>query len=450
MLPGVVLLAAAGCGEGSARAPAVAVERAEVITQTVHAGDQATVSVSVEPSSICALRGLGTSDLPVYADIRGVATFSTILSEGGDQADLSLECASPQGNRSTVHPITLRAVPDAEKTSAPTAWLEDLPYPGRSVGPLTEDPELVTTKRLQELGLPLKPDRTRSPGAYARWLEQVSKPSTLVEGPGVETSFVNTISQGNVSDVYAGYVTSGYAGVSSPAFDQASVTWLVPQLSALPVGFYSSSTWAGIGGINNQPPDVAFPQTGTTQSENCAQTSRGTICTVADSLWYEYFPAMSASWGGVVAGDKISANVYFADAAGNLNWQSNTAQFVVQKTQHGSGLLTTFQHQLAPPANPIYPYGPTQPYKDSSEWIMERPVKNGNKTDLAKFATTTFSNPQGGLNASPWGFGFADANAQTQFLNMTNSCLAGRCPLATVSSPINNNTAFTVTWNAVR
>lgn len=429
VLPGIACLWTVSCGNARTGPSPTSIERPEVVHQTVHAGSETPVFLHVEPSSICKLHSTGLQDIPVYGDVRGVATFSTLLRDVNARAELSLECTSPRSGKVVVHSIALRAVPDDQETSAPTADLEQTPFPGRTVAALADHQE-----------------------------QRASKTSTLVETQAApQTGVVNAISQGNPSDKWAGYVTSDYAGTSGVQFTEASGSWTVPTLSRVPntsSGFWDSSAWVGLGGMINTPADVAFPQLGTTHWVSCGINRFGFLqCSTFYFAWVEYFPANSQAVVNLAPGDQISAQVYFVNGAGDPDPAGTSAALILQRTAVSNGVTTTFRSVLSPPPNNNYnPPLNTQPYKDSAEWIMERPMNNGSLTSLARFSDTTFSYPSGQLNQYPWSFGFADGDAQTESIEMDSAGFINGVyqsyPLATVSAPFNNGTAFTVHWNA--
>src|SRR5262245_14942958 len=106
----------------------VTIKSADLIRQTIHAGEQADVFVRVEPRSRCTVRGAELDALVVFSDGRGVATFFVYADKAGATLDLSLTCTDrAQLSQPVQYPIQVTSVADEEETRAPTAWLNDLP-----------------------------------------------------------------------------------------------------------------------------------------------------------------------------------------------------------------------------------------------------------------------------------------------------------------------------------
>jgi hypothetical protein len=422
-------------------------ERTDRLTQTVHAGSESRVSVQVEPNSTCALRGAGGDALFVYGDARGVATFSVTFGVVGDSADFSLECTAARSGRRTVHPVTLRAVPDVEETSAPTAWLQDLPYPGRSIAPLAEDPDQVTPKRLAELHIPPRPDRVKSPQAYARWLQWVSKPAILVDAPPparLDAQFapparVNGIFT-NINETWSGYVTTAYPGASGP-FDLALAEWQLPNLSSPTGGTFYMSTWAGLGGLLNAS-DGALPQTGTEGQAICFGVPLlGSVCASSYWGWYEYAPDPEVPMATLARGDWIAAEVFMADSDGVQDPYSTTALFILERWA-ANGTNQIWENLLSLPIGFNF-------YGDSAEWIVERPqnASNNSPYPFARFPDMTIYDCIGEIaqGSSNDIFGLADSPMDSTALSMLEMNAPPFNTLASVSIPPVSN-SFTVHW----
>jgi hypothetical protein len=422
-------------------------ERTDRVTQTVHAGSESRVSVQVEPNSMCALRGGDGDALFVYGDARGVATFSATFGTVGDAADFSLECIATQSGRRTVHPVTLRAVPDVEETSAPTAWLQDLPYPGRSIAPLAEDPDQVTPKRLAELHMPPRPDRAKAPQAYDRWLQWVSKPAILVDAPPpgrLDAQFaprarVNGIYP-DINETWSGYATTGYPGASGP-FDLALAEWQLPSLTSQASGTFYMSTWAGLGGLENTF-NGSLPQTGTEGERICFGFAfLGSICASSYWGWYEYAPNPEVPIANMGAGDWVAAEVFMSDPDGVQDPYSTTAFFILERWAV-NGTNQIWENQLSLPSGLTF-------YGDSAEWIVERPqnASNGSPLPFAKFPDMTIYACTGEVaqGSSNYIFGLSDSAPDSTALSMVEMNAPPYDTLATVSNPPVSN-SFTVHW----
>jgi hypothetical protein len=418
---------------------------ASLTRQTVHATDEAGVLVRVEPNATCTVRGEGFDNFAVYADARGVARFSVYSDTVGAAFELSLICTDrARSAQPLLYPIQVTVVPDAEALQAPTASLDDLPFPGRWIGPLTEDPETVTAARLTELHLPAKPDRLKAPGQYAAWLEQVSRPMLEIEPVTAESDLRNTIGD-DTHPIWAGYVTYGYETIPpDKRFDIVSGQWAVPGLSGPPVGTgaFFSSTWVGLGGFNNAF-QAGLPQTGTAQNLNCTynQFFNRVLCLSNYYGWMEYFPDVEhpVSNFPVSRGDVIQASVTMVNGIGQFDPFGTNALMRLTNTTRS---ITTFTTWSLPAGNTFF--------ADSAEWIVERPLRNNAPTSLANFGTITLNNTQAnvtGPDFSQHTIMYGDSPADTAALTMVNATKVLATP-SPGSGSLPAGQAMTVHWVA--
>jgi hypothetical protein len=157
-----------------------------IVHQTVHAQTKTECLVMASPDANCLLRRDEdatdpAAGLKVYADVRGVVTFSTWFEKVGRVARLTLNCRGPDRKAAVVsYPIEIRVVPDSQAVTSDTDYVAFLPVPGYWVPALPGDPLSYSQDELETQGYPRRPDPVRSPGMYQLWLQQVSQPFKVV------------------------------------------------------------------------------------------------------------------------------------------------------------------------------------------------------------------------------------------------------------------------------
>ncbi|HYQ30233.1 MAG TPA: G1 family glutamic endopeptidase, partial [Polyangiaceae bacterium] len=317
--------------------------------------------------------------------------FFVSITAASSKLDLALTCTGKGASAKPVlYPIQVSAVAATEEAWSPTAWLNDLPFEGALVTRLVEDPETISPKRLAELSLPPKPDRSKNADAYAAWLTEVTTPVVQIEPSTFETGVVNDLfweSSGN----WAGFETGPYTSITAPRrHNIVSGQWTIPAVTGPTntTGTFYSSAWVGLGGYESTY-NVGMPQTGTEQKATCIRNAFSGVvsCVGTYYAWQEYYPdgEIQITNFPVTKGNVIAARVMMVNGIGQGDAWGTSALLQLTNLSKSPPVATWTTYSL--------PSGVTF-NADSSEWIMERPLVNGVTTSLAKFSDFVMSNTQ--------------------------------------------------------
>ena len=208
----------------------------------------------------------------------------------------------------------------------------------------------------------------------------------------------------SVAANWAGYEVATNFLIPQPAVQGVSASWTVPSVKNLGTDAFSS-VWIGIGGQF----DNSLIQVGTNQD-----ITNGSAQYFA---WYEMLPnnAVIINTIQVSPGDQMQASISMSNSGNNLWYIS--IEDVTSNTKFQSNFTYNSQQLTA-------------------EWIIERPEVNNAITPLADFGNVTFTNCQASLSGK--------TGSITDF---TYEYVILDPPLATVSSPSNGGTQFTVNYS---
>ena len=211
-----------------------------------HAGAD-TAKLSFEAASVPAAPGLQcklfpegrpTESVPVATDDDGYARFFAVKPSGqGAVTHLTLDCKDESGKTSS-YVVDL----SSSETFASRPF-EVSKEKGTDRPPLKGDPASFTQRQLIELGYGLRPDKTKNPAAYERWLAAATKSGRMLEAkyPDLHS---HTITAGP-GGPWVGSVMTGKA-----LYPFTEATFNVP--NAIPGGDGTSVTevaiWNGLGG----------------------------------------------------------------------------------------------------------------------------------------------------------------------------------------------------------
>lgn len=356
------------CGlAASAQSPKVAAEKGFTITPDAETG----IVLKTLPDAACDLHGVGTSDtrtMRSYANGDGYVKINATAREGME-ARVQLDCSS--NGKSISYPLHLIA--SSSPTSEMPAPQSKIPTPkGSTVRPgLSEaQAQSFTDDELRTLGYPERPNVLSSPDQYAKWLDRVSRPMTMLP-----THFVRR------SDITAGpgsYTASNWSGLEAHSsnkrtYSAVSGVWDVPTIvEASSDGAEDfSAYWIGLDGDGTSD----LVQAGTEQN---AIEAFGILFT-GYYAWSELLPnePTEQELFSVNAGDEISVEVWISTGSGAPNPNGGYGAFrVVNVTQNE-------QAQFYVPLAGTY-YNGTE-----AEWIMERPQVNGSLPELAAYLITS-------------------------------------------------------------
>jgi len=355
------------CGlTASAQNVKVAAEKGFTIAPNV----QTPIVLKTTADAACDLHAVGTSDartMRFYANGDGYVKLNATAVDGME-GRVQLDCSS--NGKAVSYPLHLLA------SSSPTA---DMPAPqsvvptpkGSTVRPaLTEaQAQSLTDDELADLGFPERPDVLSSPDQYAKWLEHVSRPMTVLPEHLVST---------NVTATPGSYTSSNWSGLEAHSttkhkYSAVAGTWNVPPiLFGDPSGNPTySAFWIGLDGDGTKD----LVQAGTEQD---AQVFIGILFTNYYA-WSELLPNQPTEQGvfGVNAGDEIQVEVWIGTGSGAPNPSGGYGSFrIIDWTQSNESKF-------------YVPLSGTKYNGTEAEWIMERPKVGGSLPELASYFPAT-------------------------------------------------------------
>lgn len=162
---------------------------------TIPANVQTPIVLQTQPDAACDLHAAGVSDtahtLRFYANGDGYVKFHALAKqESQEDGQLQLDCAVA-GNV-TSYPIRLRAA--SSPTDSMPAPRTVVPRPkGSKVLPglTAEEGQQLSDDDLRTRGYPTRPDAAALPDQYARWLDHVSRPLTVLPPHSVSRSDIS-------------------------------------------------------------------------------------------------------------------------------------------------------------------------------------------------------------------------------------------------------------------
>ena len=351
----------------------VADEKGFTIAPNVHTA----IVLKSTPDAACDLHAEGVSDraqtLRFYANGDGYLKIHANPKQASDEIRLQLDCTE---NGAVVrYPLHLRA------SFSPT---EDMPAP-ESVMPTPKGSKILpglTTAEARQLsddelinrGYSMRPDAATSPDQYARWLEGVSRPMTLVPSHSVSRSDIgHRTQQGIQAGISDSYNWSGYvANHSKRSYSAVSGYWNVPEVMYAEANHNTSSAfWIGLDGYGLSD----LEQAGTEQ-DSIDFEPFGYFASY--SAWTELLPNQLTEQDVSLSpnpGDRMSVEVWISTGSGAPNAKGGYAAFrLVDVTQNqGTGSIYTS-------LDGTYYNG------SEAEWIMERPCLASNGENCTQFA----------------------------------------------------------------
>ena len=336
---------------------------------------QTPIVLKTMADAACDLHAVGTSDtrsMRFYANGEGYVKIQATAREGME-GRVQLDCSS--NGKAVGYPLHLRA------SSSPTS---DMPAPqsvvptpkGSTVRPaLTEaQAQSLSDDELMNLGYTERPDVLSSPDQYAKWLDHVSRPMTVLPQHLVSTS---------VTASPALYTSANWSGLEAHSTTQhkysaVTATWNVPLITFADSSGNPtySAFWVGLDGDHVKGGDLV--QAGTEQD---AQEIIGLLFTNYYA-WSELLPNQPTEQEvfGVNPGDDIQVEVWIGTGSGAPNPNGGYGSFrVIDWTQSN-------ESKFYVPLNGTH-YNGTE-----AEWIMERPTVGGSLPELAAYGTATMVN----------------------------------------------------------
>ncbi len=359
---------------------------------TIPANVQTPIVLHTQPDAACDLHAVGVTDaahtLRFSANGDGYIKVHVMAKqESQEDAQVQLDCAA--AGKVTTYPIRLRAASSPTDSMPAPQTVMPTPKGSKVLPALTaEEAQQLSDDDLLTRGYPTRPDPTASPDLYARWLDHISQPMTVLPSHSVSRSDIfhglrKVEESTSTSDNWSGYelrsANRSYMAVTS--------NWNVPELVAYEPGYVThSSLWVGIDGdpTDGGPQDLV--QAGTEQDS----ADINVIGTNADgspsvflllftnySTWTELLPNQAMQDAGLDPnpGDQMNVEAWISDGPGTgFNENGTYASFRISDwTQLQEVLVYT---QLSG----TYVYG------SEVEWIAERPLVNGSLAELSDYS----------------------------------------------------------------
>ncbi|HYW43714.1 MAG TPA: G1 family glutamic endopeptidase [Bryobacteraceae bacterium] len=411
---------------GSAQNAVIAPEQGFTIPPNV----QTPVVLQTQPDAACDLHLPGVNDaahtMRLYANEEGYVRVHLTVQEGSQEGQrVQLDCAA--GGTVTTYPVRLRAAVSATADMpAPQAYVPT-PKTARVLPALTEETaQQFSDRYLASLGYPPRPDATASPDRYAKWLDRVSRPMTVLPPHLISNPNITRQPRGVETGVEATTETSNnWSGLelqfNSGSYFEIDAHWNVPSVTGETGKATYSTMWIGMDGDPNNPHDPKagndLVQEGTEQDYS---DLGGGIGAAHYYAWEEilpnqpteqYLPGLS----NINAGDVIQASIYICDSDGLKDENGIYACFV---------LLDTNVAQSVGPI--IVPFGDTKFHGSEAEWIMERPtLKGGVLPNLANYGAALMTgadveNSKGVGQSSAKGVNITMTNGKDTLSTATN------------------------------
>jgi hypothetical protein len=282
-----------------------------VVQAATSTADSGMVTVSTSPGAVCAAHPAGDNDpskeLHLYGDWQGLTRFFVVRPPASENGAISLDCQVD--GKLVTYPIDLHS-PTLFQPASSTARSASLPVRPALKG----DPMLPTQEALRSAGYPLRPDPSRAPDLYARWLAAVSKETTVVPA--------NLVADPNPKHVHGNGTTSTtydtpWAGLELNArvtYVATIAEWFMPSAVSSNTNFQEANLWTGLDGDSSVGGSSAVIQGG-------VEIDTVSWDALSYSPWVEYFNLTPEYYSGVGpnANDEILFTVYAGNAAGNVD-----------------------------------------------------------------------------------------------------------------------------------
>jgi hypothetical protein len=331
---------------------------------TIPFGTKTPIVMQVAPNATCQLHAPEdtTHSLKFNANGDGYFKIQVTPKQGTVEAEQTqIDCTS-EGKVSTyLLNVRVGDTPTADMPAPQTVM--PTPRGSKVLAALTEDDtRLASDSELLARGYPPRPDSTKAPDSYAKWLKAVARPITLLPS----TSAVSGIThQSGIQEGLMGATNTHWSGMAATnaarTYAGIQASWNVPEIVSCDASGTNTASgfWIGLDGY---PPSNDVEQTGTEQ--DCYPYYRYEY--TAYYAWTEVYPAQPGNTEvmSVNSGDNMTAFVIIGDSNFDININGAYAWFFVLDN-------TTSQLSITHIA-----LGSTSDSLTTAEWIMERPLNN--------------------------------------------------------------------------
>lgn len=313
--------------------------------------------------------------------------------------------------------ITLVAAAEAFAAQDPSSTAPA----GYTRPPLAGDPMSYSQEELMRGDYPRRPDPVSHPPAYAHWLEQVSRPATILKSASELTTPTSSkgTSQGTESPNWGGYEVDNdhvapYGNIPYTPYYYVQGEFLLPTLQNSPAG-QQVSQWVGIDGESGsfiQPP---YTPSGVDLFQAGITSVMGYDNATHYQAWFEFLPFdrvsrndTSAFSANLRPGDAVLVAVCLGPASGGCSAGGTYLRYYMSssrgfQTSTGwttidySGQSACIQYGGQSGFQCLASWGCTSTacpvYGASAEWILERSGSLGsnNLDPLPQFGEASFA-----------------------------------------------------------
>jgi hypothetical protein len=382
---------------------------------TVVPNVQTPIVLKTMPDAACDLHaeaaGEPVHSLRFYANGDGyIKIHANAKRETEDGIHVVLDCRA--GDKAVRYPLHLRA--GSSPTAAMPAPQTIMPTPRGSqlMPPLSQqETDSLSDVELIGRGFPPRPDASNSPDAYAKWLDLVSQPITMVVPHVVSrTDILHSTGGPNVAQQQGVQNSSGGTVNWSGAVDFGSYRgytgvygqWNVPSVVACETNTTTySSLWVGLDGYGLSD----LVQDGT--ESDCTNIA-GLFNILSYSAWEEVLPNQPYSQNVSISpngGDSFWALAWVGDANRNYNPNGAYAWFNMWDTTQRQGVLLAVA------------LGKTSFNGSTAEWIMERPTVGGQYAQLTDYVVSVMTYPEVLTSSLNWTYYTTQPNLQLAMYN---------------------------------
>lgn len=358
---------------------------------TIAPSVQTPIVLQTQPDAACDLHPVGVNDpaqtMRLYANAEGYVRVHAMAKDETQEVRVQLDCGG------SVYPIHLRASasPTADMPAPQTAV--PLPQGSHVLAALTaQEANLLSADDLAVRGYPARPDAAASPSKYAKWLDRVSRPFTVLPPHTVSRADIT-----HTTRVEAGTSTTydNWSGLEARGPKRSYMAvggeWNVPLIGFGEPGIVTySSFWVGLDGDGSTQPFGPPALHDLVQAETEQDYYPfGTWVFSSYYAWTEIFPNEPEEPVGLTInpGDQIQVEVWIGDGSTGPPDQNGTyGNFrIINWTQGQQSSLTRT------------PLGSTHFVGSEAEWIMERPclslctTSTPQLADLSAYVIATLS-----------------------------------------------------------
>jgi hypothetical protein len=407
------------------------------------------VVLQTEPDAACDLHAAGVNDpahtMRLYGNIEGYVRFHFTPIQDIQDVYLQLDCTTQAAV--TNHPLHLRiAQTPTEDMPAPQG---SIPAPkGSTIRPALTDAAArqLSDEAVIALGHPPRPDATAAPEAYAAWLDQVSRPVTILPPHSVTRADIShsppSVNRADISHspqnvratlsttpstIWSGFIALVGTGFFN-SFGSVDGSWRVPSVRIGPSGQGYSSVLVGLDGWITMDLVAAG-----TEQDAVYFPGIGSIANYY--VWTQVQPTQSNSQEvfSVNSSDLILVNVWVGDSAGQLNIHGRYAWFSIGDSTSGQEIFGST------PLGKDFLFSAT-----SADWIVGR---SSSLYDLPDYGTFGMVNADFFAPGSEKGIPYSNA-AQLQPVTMRelNMTYPDNNVLSTVSTVSGHPDWMTFFW----